>query len=68
MTSGPREIWPCDIGNQPVKHHKTMKHCSSCKKMLIRLEWSRKVDLAVCDNWECPKYRQPQVNLKRRDW
>ncbi len=43
-----------------TEHEKLGTRCSQCGEYLIRIDWNIKFSLAVCDNWECVKFRQPQ--------
>jgi len=40
------------------RRHSDIK-CGICRSFLIRLKWNSRVDVLVCDNVGCPKYRQP---------
>jgi len=41
------------------------KPCSYCGFPLERVKWNSKGFLQVCDNYNCPKYRQPQGRIKQ---
>lgn len=34
-------------------------NCSTCGKLLLRHDWNSVVDVLVCDNSACPRFRQP---------
>lgn len=49
---------------EPKKLHKTPElavptQCSHCGSVLKYVPWNDETDVAVCENFHCPKYRSP---------
>ncbi len=44
---------------KPEEELHTKKFCSFCRRPLDQDAWNTTVDILVCDNAKCVKYRQP---------